>query len=164
MINVITIFYVTRSRVPFLWNENHSKEYAPLKEMLCKQIVIADNLSRRYSKEKTKLETEKIETFVCMTSNDQELQIVRKYIQEGWPENKNNVNELAKPYWSFKELSTSNGLILKNFCIVIPKNCRKHVLQQIHYPHLGIEKTKAFARQVIFWPGLNKHIEDMVSN
>ncbi|KAL7304666.1 hypothetical protein TKK_0002912 [Trichogramma kaykai] len=293
---------LTRSRVPFLWNENHSKEYAQLKEMLCKppvlaffdmskeivlsvdassegtgcvllqndrpvaygskalndtektysqiekeclailhgctkfyqylygqsfivetdhkplvaifnkplnkcpprlhririslqpynfkivykpgkQIVIADHLSRTYSKEKTELETEKIETFVCMvtknadftderlkeieiqTNNDQELQIVKKYIQEGWPENKNNVNELAKPYWSFKEeLSTSNGLILKNFCIVIPKNCRKHVLQQIHYPHLGIEKTKAFARQVIFWPGLNKHIEDMVSN
>ncbi|XP_023314756.1 uncharacterized protein K02A2.6-like [Trichogramma pretiosum] len=174
---------LTRSRVPFLWNENHSKEYAQLKEMLCKQIVIADHLSRTYSKEKTELETEKIETFVCMvtknadftderlkeieiqTNNDQELQIVKKYIQEGWPENKNNVNELAKPYWSFKEeLSTSNGLILKNFCIVIPKNCRKHVLQQIHYPHLEIEKTKAFARQVIFWPGLNKHIEDMVSN
>ena len=34
------------------------------------------------------------------TSNDQELQILLKYILEGWPD-RFNVHELAKPYWSY---------------------------------------------------------------
>lgn len=29
---------------------------------------------------------------------------------------------------------------------------------------MGIEKTKAFARKTVFWPGLNKQIEDMIEN
>ena len=48
--------------------------------------------------------------------------------------------------------------------MVISKNCRKHILTKIHYPHLGIEKTKAFARKTVFWRGLNKQIEDMIKN
>lgn len=95
-----------------------------------KELVIADHLSRTHSKDCSKIESEKVETFVCMitqnidftderieniqkeTSNDQELQILLKYILEGWPEDKFNVHELAKPYWSFKdEISECNGLI-----------------------------------------------------
>ena len=34
--------------------------------------------------------------------------------------------------------------------------------QKLHLSHCRIEKTKANARTTVFWPGMNKHIEDMV--
>ena len=34
---------------------------------------------------------------------------------------------------------------------------------KLHLSHCGIEKTKANARTTVFWPGMNKHIEDIVS-
>ena len=38
------------------------------------------------------------------------------------------------------------------------------MLQKLHNEHLGIEKTKERARETIFWPGITKQIEDVVSH
>ena len=35
------------------------------------------------------------------------------------------------------------------------------MLKQLHIPHMGIEKIKIRARESIFWPGVNREIEDM---
>ena len=37
------------------------------------------------------------------------------------------------------------------------------MLQKLHISHCGIEKTKANARTTVFWPGMTKYIEHMVS-
>ena len=36
--------------------------------------------------------------------------------------------------------------------------------ERMHQGHLGIEKCKARARQVMYWPDINTDILDMVSN
>ena len=41
---------------------------------------------------------------------------------------------------------------------------RKEIKQRIHEGHVGQEKCKARARQVVCWPGINAEICDMVSN
>lgn len=38
------------------------------------------------------------------------------------------------------------------------------MLQRIHTGHLGVEKSKHRARNIMFWPGMNKQIEEMVTN
>ena len=49
------------------------------------------------------------------TKIDAQLQEVIRYIREGWLENKSEVSESAKPFFSFKdELSENKGLVLKN--------------------------------------------------
>ena len=40
----------------------------------------------------------------------------------------------------------------------------KNILQKLHFSHCGIEKCKANARLTVFWPGMTKDIEDMVSS
>ncbi|CAB4044926.1 sec1 family domain-containing 2 [Paramuricea clavata] len=41
---------------------------------------------------------------------------------------------------------------------------RKSILAQIHEGHLGMERSKLRARKLVFWPGMSKQIEDVVSN
>ena len=46
----------------------------------------------------------------------------------------------------------------------MPTVMRKGVLKNIHESHLGIVRCKQLARDVVYWPGMNAHIEDMISN
>ena len=39
----------------------------------------------------------------------------------------------------------------------------KEIKQRIHEGHLGQEKCKSRARQVVYWPGINAEISSMVS-
>ena len=61
------------------------------------------------------------------------------------------------------ELSHLRGLILKGEKIVIPKTMRQNILSLLHVGHMGIEKTRMRARDVIFWPGLSQDIAVMTS-
>ena len=38
------------------------------------------------------------------------------------------------------------------------------MLAKIHYAHFGSEKCKMLARKTLFWPGMSKQIDDLVSN
>ena len=59
-------------------------------------------------------------------------------------------------YWSFQEeLSTISG-------IVIPKLMRQEILENLHQSHMGISKTKARARETVYWPNINQHIEMLI--
>ncbi|KAI8479735.1 hypothetical protein Bbelb_425380 [Branchiostoma belcheri] len=46
--------------------------------------------------------------------------------------------------------------------ILVPRSMRKEMLDILHEGHLGQEKTKARARDILFWPGLNAQIDERV--
>ena len=41
---------------------------------------------------------------------------------------------------------------------------RRNILQQLHTSHQGIDKTKKLARESIYWPGINKSIENVCAS
>ena len=47
--------------------------------------------------------------------------------------------------------------------VIIPTALRKVMKEKLHHGHIGIQRTRAGARQVMFWPGLNAEITDMIS-
>ena len=47
--------------------------------------------------------------------------------------------------------------------MIIPTALRKVMKEKLHHGHIGIQRTRAGARQVMFWPGLNAEITDMIS-
>lgn len=99
------------------------------------------------------------------THNDQELQLLIKYITEGWPEHKQEVSDEVRPYWCYKEdLSVSYGIVWKGNRVVIPKNMRREMLSNVHVGHLGLEKCKLRVRDTMFWPNLNTQLQDYISN
>ena len=56
-------------------------------------------------------------------------------------------------------MSTSDGSMFAGERIVIPESMRQEMLQIIHEPNMGMEKTKSRARTAIFWPGMSIAIE-----
>ena len=81
-----------------------------------------------------------------------------------WPEQKSDLTPDVKPYFTFlEEMAIVDGIILKGERVVIPESMRREMLGIIHESHLGMVKCKQLARDVLYWPGLNKQIEDLVS-
>jgi len=92
-------------------------------------------------------------------SEDETLQTVFKYCEQGWPI-KNSLSGNLKPYWSVKdELTIHNGLLLRGNRIVIPSSLQEDILQKLHEGHQGIVKTQLRARTSVWWPGVTKQIQ-----
>ena len=55
------------------------------------------------------------------------------YVLNGWPEDKDQCDELAKEYWNYKEeLSVEDGLLFKSDRVIVPRAMRAEVLNDIH--------------------------------
>lgn len=89
-----------------------------------------------------------------------ELSVLKSVILKNWPATRNVAPVEVREYWDSRDqLSVSDGVIYKGLRIVIPSSKRKQMLMLIHNSHLGIIKCKQRAREVIFWPCMNKDIE-----
>ena len=92
------------------------------------------------------------------------MRTLHKYVMNGWPKNKNDINPTTMPYFNIHdEISVANGLVLKGERIIVLLSMRKEMKQIIHSGHQGIEKCKARAREALYWPGMSAEIADIVS-
>jgi len=57
-----------------------------------------------------------------------------------------------------------HGFILFQDRIFIPFQLRDIVLKELHDGHQGIDKTKSYARQIVWWPSINRDIENFVNS
>ena len=76
-------------------------------------------------------------------------------------------NELlpeSSQYWKVKnDLFVEDGLVILEDKVVVPPSLRMKVLTSLHAAHQGEAKTKARARQIVYWPGITNDIETLVS-
>ncbi|XP_062297408.1 uncharacterized protein K02A2.6-like [Scomber scombrus] len=95
------------------------------------------------------------------TDKDPVLLRVREMVQNGWSA-KLKGEEFA-PYEVRKhELSIQNGCVLWGWRVIVPKPGRENVMRQLHQCHPGVSRMKALARSYVWWPKLDKELEDMV--
>ena len=144
-----------------------------------KKIGLADCLSRLPQQVTAKDDVIDEELMVCKvdtlaygwhdrieeaTRMDEDHQTLRRVIFSGWPATRQEIPAAVTPYWDARdELSTYNGIVYKGERIVIPYSMRPEMLRTLHTSHAGIVKTKQLAHDRIYWPGINKQIEDMIS-
>ena len=141
-----------------------------------RDIPIPDTLSRAYlpNSEDESLEYQvhflinnlpvsqpKLKEIQDATSKDPILQQLQRFVLDGFPNSKNSMPPELMPYFQLRsELSIAEGIVFKGDKIV--SSLRKEMKERIHQGHLGIEKCKARARQVMYWPNINADISDMV--
>ena len=97
------------------------------------------------------------------TSEDPDLQFLRRTIQDGWPKDYGHIDRIIREYWPYRdELTIYEELIVKGQQIIIPEPSRKFILNTLHIPHLGIQRTSALARAHVYWPGISRYITDLI--
>ena len=138
---------------------DYTLEYKPGKE-----LVLPDKLSRAPLPETAcgtacvhlltsnlPVSKPKLEQIRDATANDPSLKELKDTIKSGWPETKSHTPASIQVYWNVRdELSEVEGVILKNDRILIPSSMRKEMLQRIHQGHMGIDKSKRRARDVLY--------------
>ena len=97
------------------------------------------------------------------TKDDEVLQVIIQYIQKGWTSKRKHLPTSIQSYFTHRdELSTADGIVLKGNQIVIPQILQADIRGLLHTAHLGIVKIKARARDVVYWPGINTELEEVV--
>lgn len=95
------------------------------------------------------------------TKKDEELQLLNKYIQDGWPNHSNKVQENVRKYWNYREgIVQVKGAIYKANRTVITITWRSEMLRRLLH-HMGIEKTILRTKEVIYWPFLYKEMKNL---
>ena len=80
----------------------------------------------------------------------------------GWPVGIREMPTNLHQFWSYRdELAVEDGIIFKGQQVPIPRLLRPDILAQLHSGHQGIEKTRHMARESVYWPRMNKDIEDL---
>ena len=146
-----------------------------------KHMYLADTLSRAYlasTEHPSGTEFEIVNNASCLpmstariveirtaTEKDEALQILKQVILQGWPEERKDLPEQAKPYFSIRdELTVQDGLIFRGQRVVIPQSLRQDMKQRIHSSHLGIGSCLRRAREALFWPGMSAEIKELITS
>ena len=98
------------------------------------------------------------------TKEDPELMQLVTYIQLG-KIRECQKDSLTKPFANvFSELSYTEGIVMRGSRIVVPKGLRSRVIEICHEGHMGIVKTKQLLRSKVWFPGIDRHVENLVAD
>ncbi|KAG1651802.1 hypothetical protein GQR58_026737 [Nymphon striatum] len=96
--------------------------------------------------------------------DDKDMKTLKQYIHKGWPHHRRNIPISIRQYWSIREeVYEADDLLLVGEKLLVPWGLRKQILDQLHESHTGIEKCKSRAREVYYWPGMSRDIENMIT-
>lgn len=141
------------------------------------QIPIADALSRDCENSDNVDELDDVEVNLVLAASeefldklrretdlDEDLKLLKKYIQSGFPEEKDIKKEL-KHYSSVEhQLACYEGILFKSDKIIIPLSLQTHILKLIHQGHLGIQSSIKRARELVYWKSLSSDITNFIGN
>ncbi|RXN21973.1 Transposon Ty3-G Gag-Pol poly [Labeo rohita] len=143
-----------------------------------KQMYLADTLSHSPRADPNKLyddsadfevmsvrhiSSSRLNELQTHTAQDPVLQRLCNILKSGWPSSQSKLPVEIRKYFPFRdELTVDEDIIMKGQKVVVPESLRSEYVTIIHRGHPGLEATKRRARGIVFWPSLNKDIENQV--
>lgn len=104
-----------------------------------------------------------LQEFQTNTENDELIQQVMEYVQNGWPIKATLLDDNLRPYYLIRdELATLHGVLMKNDRVVVPTEIRGKLLRLAHATHPGMVRTKQRLRPFYWWPNMDRQVEEMV--
>ena len=98
------------------------------------------------------------------TKQDQSLQKLAQVVRTSRPEHRAQLEpEVCVYFDTQEEISKVDRILFKGERVIIPESMRKEMLQLMHESHMGMVHCKQLARDIMYWPGMNTQIEDIVS-
>ena len=83
--------------------------------------------------------------------DDQDMQELRRLMEEGFPETRNWMGDSIREFFKFREdLSRVQGVILYKDRVVIPRRLRREILEGLHAGHQGVVSMRARAANCVF--------------
>lgn len=94
------------------------------------------------------------------TNKDILLSRIVGYVKFGWPSVPSC--EEDKPYFARKnEIAIDLGCLIYKYRIIIPQSLQSKVLEELHQGHLGVSKMKNMSRNYVYWPSLDRDLENL---
>lgn len=98
-----------------------------------------------------------------IAEQDEEYQQLKHYIEVGFPQKRSQLPVKCRRYWNVRnQLTIDNDLIVFGCRLLIPVKLRRSILLQLHAAHQGTVRTKLRARQVVYWPGIDNDIDNVI--
>ena len=63
-----------------------------------------------------------------------------------------------------QELSTERDCLMWGNHVVIPQKLWRRIVDELHRGHPGMARMKSVARSYLWWPGLDRELEECVQN
>ena len=109
-------------------------------------------------------ETSQIGIFEVAAANEPDIQKIRstqkrdpvfleleRLCQEGWPEHRNQVPELAIAYWDYRhDIAVIDVIVVKSQRILVPQKMRECSPRKLHRVHQGVDKSTCSTCSHIF--------------
>lgn len=92
------------------------------------------------------------------TMADKELHKIVTFLEQG-----KEISRKDRFHIEQNEFSLQQGVQMRGHRVVIPKQIRKTVLNELHVGHFGVVKMKGLARGICWWPNIDSAIEKLVN-
>ena len=107
---------------------------------------------------------ERLEELRSSNRDDEVSQKLKEVIQNGWPEEKQELPAVLAPYFSFRdEMSVYDGLVLKGERLLIPKRMWPKIKDRLHSSQIGVNSCLRRARECMYWPGMAAELKEYIS-
>ena len=149
---------------------DYSITYRPGKEM-----ILADSLSRLPSNADDseidldvkvcliQFSTSRLDELRNETREDPVLFEIMEYVINGFPDQRQQMSNATRIYWSFRdEITIDNGILLKAHRVIVPTKLKQSFLKDIHVGHQGVTRCQQRARSTLYWPNIDRDIEQHV--
>ena len=106
----------------------------------------------------------KLQDICCQTLLDPQLIKLARIIQNGWGENRGDLDADLHTFWIYRfNMYITNDIIMNGTRIVVPQSLQQEYLQCLHMGHLGISKCRARAKTTVFWPNIEQDISQLIA-